>query len=56
MAEVMYRGTLTCNKRGQTIRYTAETKQRVIDRFAKIIREIELDAITIKIRKVNELT
>jgi len=49
----MYRGTLTCNKRGQTIRYTADTKKKVIDRFAKIIREIELEAVTIKIRLVE---
>ena len=49
----MYRGTLRCNKRGQTITFTDDTKQEVLDRFAKIIVEIELDCVTIKIRQVE---
>lgn len=50
------RGTLTDNQRQQTITYTAETKEKVLERFAKIIKELKLDVVTIKIRTIDELT
>ena len=50
------RGTLTDNHRSQTITYTAETKEKVLERFTKIIKELKLDVVTIKLRTINELT
>jgi len=51
-----HKGTLTDNNRQQTITYTAESKEKVLERFTKIIKELKLDVVTIKLRTINELT
>ena len=51
-----HKGTLTDNNRQQTISFTAESKELVLERFAKIIKELKLEVVTIKLRTINELT
>ena len=49
-----HKGTLTDNNRQQTISFTADTKELVLERFAKIIKELNLEVVTIKLRSINE--
>lgn len=49
-----HKGTLTDNNRQQTISFTAESKELVLERFTKIIKELKLEVVTIKIRSIDE--
>jgi len=49
-----HKGTLTDNNRQQTISFTAESKELVLERFSKIIKELNLEVVTIKMRSIDE--